>query len=334
MASLRQPGRFLRGTSEAERAAARDRVGDLVPLFTEVGDAKRVRVAHAPGSLAERAFRRSWAALCRGEAVESVARRESARAVAAARLGGLDAGTLLRAGLPKDEVVRVLRRSFDAVAEPVPEPLRSRLREFLVPEPEEREGSLSVPDFVQRLARQPRAGCTRPGRPRLVLEPPENHAEHCMTVAVYAVLLSEEFGAEPGRVFLAGLIHHLHNAGMPDSGFTGEALLGDKLGAVMDRYREEALAELEASGGAELRRAAEREIREIETADGPTGRAFHAADVLDRVLQMHHYAREASFTVDQALEEMDLVHDGPVKSFHESVLARANLTPANDGSGR
>ncbi len=60
-----------------------------------------------------------------------------------------------------------------------------------------------------------------------MFEPPENHAEHCLAVAVYGVLLAPRYGADPSVVFLAGLAHHLHNARLPDSGFTGEALLGD-----------------------------------------------------------------------------------------------------------
>ena len=68
-----------------------------------------------------------------------------------------------------------------------------------------------------------------------------------------------------------------------------------------------------------------RTLEKTKTADNPVGRAFNAADVMDRVLQMGHYAREASFTLDQALEEMDLVHDGPVKNFHEAILLSSGL---------
>lgn len=289
-------------------------------LFGEMNDLKRVRVAHAPGSVSEAAFSRSWSFLLSGEDPENVALLETARAVAAARLGGMDAAVLKRGGLTDSEVGAVLHRAFDAVSEPITENLRVRLSEFLSDGNEENSVD-SLPGFVGALARQPRAGCTRPGRARLMLEPPESHAEHCQTVAVYAVLLSEEFGADAGDVFIAGLAHHLHNAAMPDSGFTGEMMVGEHLERMMQSFLEQALSELPAS----LRAEVERVLLLIGDAENPVGRAFNAADVMDRVLQMQHYARGASFTLDQALEEMNLVHEGPVKDFHEAVLNSSAL---------
>ena len=60
-------------------------------------------------------------------------------------------------------------------------------------------------------------------------------------------------------------------------------------------------------------------------AQAPESQAFHAADVLDRVLQVHHHARAAAFTADQALDDLDLVHEGPVQAFHLDVLRSAGL---------
>ena len=57
----------------------------------------------------------------------------------------------------------------------------------------------------------------------------------------------------------------------------------------------------------------------------PVGRAFHAADVIDRVLQMRHYEQVAQFTTGQALDDMELVHAGPVQAFHTAVLRDAGL---------
>ncbi|WP_204268457.1 hypothetical protein, partial [Escherichia coli] len=68
-----------------------------------------------------------------------------------------------------------------------------------------------VPAFVAALAEQPRAGVTCPGKPRILFEPPENHAEHCLVVAVYGVVLSPFYRADPGTVFLAAMAHHFHN---------------------------------------------------------------------------------------------------------------------------
>ena len=134
-------------------------------------------------------------------------------------------------------------------------------------------------------------------------------------------LLAPQYGADPATAFLAGMAHHLHNAVLPDSGFAGEMLLGEHLEPVMQRLFAEALATLPDP----LRGTTEAALATIRDADTPGGRAFHAADVIDRVLQMRHYDRVASFTVDQALEDMDLVHAGPVQGFHHAVLQDAGL---------
>ncbi len=60
-------------------------------------------------------------------------------------------------------------------------------------------------------------------------------------------------------------------------------------------------------------------------ASTPEGRCFHAADVLDRVLQMEYFDRAARFTTRQALVDLDLVHPGPVQAFHLEVLEGAGL---------
>ena len=178
-----------------------------------------------------------------------------------------------------------------------------------------------MPGFVEALCRQPRAGATAPGRPRLIVEPPENHAEHCWAVAVYGALLADGVGADPGDAFLLGLAHHLHNAVLPDAGFAGEMLLGAHLEPVLERLTERELATLPDA-------LADR-VRELlacrADADTPVGAAFHAADVLDRVLQCHHHARAAGFTADQALVDLELVHAGPVADYHHAVLAAAGL---------
>ena len=61
------------------------------------------------------------------------------------------------------------------------------------------------------------------------------------------------------------------------------------------------------------------------TPSTPVGRAFHAADVIDRVLQMRHYEQVAQFTTAQALDDMELVHAGPTQAFHFAVLQDAGL---------
>ncbi|CAL9610606.1 hypothetical protein SUDANB58_05627 [Streptomyces sp. enrichment culture] len=312
-------------TRAAARFAGRD--GQLpreslraaVPLLREIGDLKRVRTAGGGGaSMAERAFRRSWAELVRGGDPGRVAVRECAAAVAGARLAGVDGPVLRRCGLTADEAVAVLERSLARHADRMDPVTSGLLREALpdlVEEPYEGPG----PGFAAVLCSQPRAGATCPGRPRLMVEPPESHGDHCWAVAVYGVLLAEAFGAAPGDVFLLGLAHHLHNSVLPDAGFAGEELLGEHLPAVLARLTRQALDELPAA----LAACVEPLLAAREGADTPVARAFHAADVLDRVLQVRHHARAAAFTAEQALEDLDLVHPCAVSGFHRAVLDAA-----------
>ena len=292
-------------------------LASLVPVAVELGDLKRVRDATSPDSLASRCFRRAWAALAVGDNPVEVAFRTSADALAAARLGGIDQGVLLGAGLSNTQAMTILERSFDEVATPIDSTLALQLRNRLghVFQPG------AAPEFAEALIRQPRAGATCPGKPRIVLEPPEGHGDHCLVVAVLATILSPHFDADPTTAFLAGMAHHLHNAHLPDSGFAGEILLGEHLSAVMRHLFARELATLPHPLAAVIASA----LGNIQDASTPVGRAFHAADVIDRVLQMRHYDQVAHFTVDQALDDMDLVHAGPTQSFHYAVLQDAKL---------
>ncbi len=292
-------------------------LASLVPLAAELCDLKRVRDASSPDSVASRLFRRAWAALVAGQPRLEVALGTTADAVAAARLGGVHRLVLESAGLSADEAGAVLRRSFDEVAAPIAPRLADRLREHL----SAALWSGPAPAFVEALIRQPRAGATCPGKPRIVLEPPEGHGDHCLVVAVLACLLAPRYGADPAAAFLAGMAHHLHNAHLPDSGFAGEMLLGEHLEPMMAGLFARELATLPPPLAAAAREA----LGLIRDADAPVGRAFHAADVIDRVLQMRHYEQVAQFTTSQALDDMGLVHAGPVQAFHRSVLRDAGL---------
>lgn len=289
----------------------------ILPLFRELGDLKRIRSADREGSIAERLFMGAWAQFVAGEAASSVMVRTVAAALAAARLGDLDL-TKLRALGMGEAAVQVTERSFDEVAGHLDPDLVAQLRPGLArgaPEPG------PVPAFVGKLARQPRAGVTCPGRPRILLQPPESHAEHCLMVAVYAVIASPFYGADPAAVFVASIAHHLHNAAMPDSGFSGEVLLGSALDEVIHRAREQALTELAEPVASEVR-AALAPIAGNETAEAC---AFHVGDVLDRVLEIEQHLRAARTTMDDVLVEYGLVHDGPVKVFHDRILVEAGL---------
>ncbi len=239
----------------------------------------------------------------------------SADALAAIRLGGIDSATLRAVGV--SDPVSILERSFDEVSAPLPRMLARELRLSLGRLVQDRP----IPAFAEALIRQPRAGATCPGKPRLVLEPPENHGDHCLVVAVLGTLLAERYGGDPAIVFLAGLSHHLHNAVLPDSGFAGEILLGDEFGPIMTRLFDRALDALPPPLSATVGAA----LSVISGADTPEGRAFHAADVMDRVLQMRHFDDVARFTTLQALEDLGLVHAGPVQAFHHAVLTEAGL---------
>lgn len=313
----------MRTTGDGVEARLGVTVAPLVPLLSEMGDLKRLRTADGEGSLAEQSFRRAWASVVSGEPPAKVALQETAAAVVAARLGGIDAGVLRRSGLGDEQAVSVLHRSFDSVAGVLPGPLVVDLRNALGTRDKlgDTDVSSGLPSFVEALARQPRAGATAPGKPRIMVEPPESHAEHCAVVALYGVLLSGHFGAEPGEVFLAGLSHHFHNAVLPDAGFAGEKLLGEHLGPIFERLNEEAISDLPEGVRDDVRAA----LGLVGNAESPGARAFNAADVLDRVLQMRHHARAAAFTLDQALDDLDLVHEGPLKGFHEEVLREAGL---------
>lgn len=289
-----------------------------LPLLRELGDLKRIRSADRDGSIAERLFARAWAALVAGDRVDDVMRRTVAAALAAARLGDLDRAALADLGLSAAEAVVVLERAFDEVAGELDRALAAELRGALA------DGAPPAgpsPRFVAQLAAQPRAGVTCPGRPRLLLQPSENHAEHCLMVAVYGVLAAPELGADPAEVFLASMAHHFHNAAMPDAGFTGEVLLGDLLDRVIETARERALAELPPSLADQARAA----LQPIGGDTTPAARAFHTADVLDRVLEIEQHLRGASATMETVLHTYELVHAGPVKTYHDAVLERAGL---------
>jgi len=289
----------------------------LLPLLRELGHLKRIGSAGREGSIAARLFAAAWAALVAGQPLAHVAERTVAAALAAARLGDLDHHQLAALGLGARDTADVLGRAFDLVTDAVDLRLAGDLRAALG---KPLEAGIPPP-FVQRLAEQPRAGVTCPGRPRIMLQPAENHAEHCLMVAVYGVLFAPSFGARVDRVFLAGLAHHLHNADMPDSGFTGEMLLEPRLAALIEAARERALGEL-APG---LRGEVVSALWPIAADHTAEARAFHAADSTDRVLEIEQHLVARSVTMDVVLGEYELVHEGPVRAFQEGVLGELGL---------
>lgn len=286
-----------------------------LPLLRELGDLKRIRSAGRDGTIAARRFLAGWAALTGGVDPADVMRRTVASSAVAARLGDLDLPKLIELGLSRDEAVAVLERAWDEVAGDLAQPLAGELRAALA------DGPLPtgpVPAFAAAQADQPRAGVTCPGRPCLMLLPAETHAEHCLMVALYATLAAPRYGADPTGVFLAAMAHHLHNAPMPDSGFTGEVLLDEHLAGVIERARAKGLAE-------PLRTQVAAALEPIARDDSPDARAFHAGDVIDRVIEIEQHLKVARTTMHDVLVTYELVHDGPVKDFHDRVLAAVGL---------
>lgn len=311
-----------RPARQTSHRVPRDALRAAVPLLREIGDLKRIRTADGTASMAERAFLRSWAALVRGADPGRVAVHECAAAVVGARLAGVDGPVLRRCGLTAPEAAAVLARSLGQHAGRLDAVTLGRLEEALPRLAAADLHAAPAPGFAADLCGQPRAGATRPGRPRLMVEPPESHGDHCWAVSVYGGLLAEVFGADPADAFLLGLAHHLHNAVLPDAGFAGEELLGEHLPGITARLVDRQLAAL--PGPLASRLAGLLALRE--EAVHPAARAFHAADVLDRVLQVHHHARAAAFTAEQALDDLDLVHPCAVSGFHRAVLTAAEAT--------
>ncbi len=302
-----------------ERMSWQQGLGRVRLLSRELSELKRMRDQSTTDSVAERLFRRAWGALEAGIEPAAVCEQTVADALVATRLAGIDAALLQE--LEVDQAARrtILLDGFEDAAPGLSATAAASLRAAIGiarPRPEQ-----PLPWFVDALIRQPRAGATSPGKPRLALEPAESHGDHCLVVAVLGALIAMHADADPARVFLAGLAHHLHNAALPDTGFAGEIMLGDSLLPLMRRLTARELATLSPP----LRDRVEDALRPIAGADTPEGRAFNAADVIDRVLQAHHHGRAAAFTVDQALGDLELVHAGPLRAFHMDVLSTLDL---------
>jgi hypothetical protein len=262
--------------------------------------------------------------LVAGEEARTVALRETARALVAVRLPGYTPALLAGLGMSANDAAATLQQALVDTGAVLAPRLQVDLQEALassIAEVETEALAPAAPAFVAQLAAQPRAGATHPGRPRIMLMPTESHADHCALVAVYAVLLSPVFQAEPGAAFLTALSHHLHNAALPDPGFAGDELLGRHLPGLMLQATEQALAQLPAT----LRTSTETALQRTRTLDDPAAKAFHAADVFDRTLEMAWHDQSARFRLHQALDDLNIVHAGFTQVFHQQVLHASGL---------
>ena len=242
--------------------------------------------------------------------------------VSAARIGAITPNVLQDIGIEKTDRIVVLRNSILA-QQSLSKPLRDTLTTACdLLDRICMEHTTDHPTWAMRLAASPRAGATCPGKPRIALEPAEMHSDHCVMVAVYAFLLADTFGADREDAWLIGLCHHLHNAYLPDAGFTGEMLLGDHLNRVISSLRLRALNTF----SVRYRDRVSRLFDEINDLESPLAQTFHAADTIDRVVQMEHYERAAQFRVTTALEEFNLVHEGAAQEFQHALLRSIGIS--------
>ena len=295
----------------------------LRPLLVRLNNTKRMRSVDAPTrSVAARNFARAWRDLAAGAEVEAVAWREAAAAVSTVVLGAIDAASLLRAGLAEDALHTILCTAIvnagDALTPVVLQRLTAAVPALISCATNPDELGLR---FVAGLQDQPRAGATSPTADRLMLEPAESHADHSQAVAVAAVLVAGQTGANVAAPFLAGLSHHLHNAMLPDGGFAAEELLGSHWPALVEQAREQALGELPTRLADQVRES----WSLLDRADDDLSRAFQTADVLDRVIEAGHFEQVARYRLADALGARGLVHAGPLHSFQQSVLASAGF---------
>ena len=296
-------------------------IADQLEFLRELNDVKRL-YAHNLGP-------HSYASLIFLGAVKALHCDASLQAdvwctaiVSAARLGAITPSVLRDIGIDKSESSVILKNSILA-QQSLSAPLRDSLIDACdVLNQTYLENAPQNPDWVTRLAASPRAGATCPGKPRIALEPAEMHSDHCVMVATYAFLLADTFGANREDAWLIGLCHHLHNAYLPDAGFTGEILLGDHLDRVVNTLRLRVLDTL----SERYRNRISYLFDEINDLQSPLAQTFHAADTIDRVVQMEHYERAAKFRVATALEEFNLVHEGTAQEFQHALLQSIGIS--------
>lgn len=308
---------------QTAQGAATPMLTSLRPLLVRLNNTKRMRSDDEPHrSMAARNFARAWRDLAAGADVEAVAWRETAAAMATVVLGAIDAASLRRAGLAEDALHTMLCTAIVNAGDALTPAVLQRLT-AAVPALISGASNMGepVPRFVQRLQDQPRAGATSPTADRLMLEPAESHADHSQAVAIAAVLIAGQAGANVAAPFLAGLSHHLHNATLPDGGFAAEELLGSHWPALVEQARKQALCELPPRLADQVRQA----WTLVDRADDDPSRAFQTADVLDRVIEAGHFEQIARYRLADALGARGLVHAGPLQSFQQGVLALAGF---------
>jgi 5'-deoxynucleotidase YfbR-like HD superfamily hydrolase len=296
-------------------------VAEQLPLLRELNDIKRLYARNLGShSLATQVFFGATKPLHLREPLN--ADLWCAAIVCAARLGAITPHILNDIGVAPEERLAVYQNSIKthtALPQNVKNTLLHAAKSLDSVSIEKAE---SPSEWVANLAASPRAGATCPGKPRIALEPAEMHSDHCILVATNAYILADIFGAKKEDAWLISLCHHLHNAYLPDAGFTGEVLLDTQLKSIIDSQRSRVLKNL-------TKDYQERIIElfsEIDDLTSPLAQTFHAADTIDRVIQMEHYERAANFKVINALEDFNLVHEGSAQRFQHELLNSIGIT--------
>lgn len=318
--------------NKAAQVVSFETLGQLKHLLPQLQDLKRQQPAHYKKSIASSLFTESWKRLFYGENSEEIALKITLKALLSLVLPGCDAYFFKTAKIDSKSAENILKSAFSELIEGKIHPelfgqLFDEIPNLVTEFYSENDFGVKKTNFdqkywfVEALCKQPRAGATKPGMPRLLLVPPEMHSDHCLITAVYAVLLSPCFEAEVGLPFLTGLAHHLHNAVLPDCGFAGEIALGDHLQPIIENSRAEALNKVGTTESEIITKA----INNHENLNNAEGQSSSAADVLDRVLDIKWRVRAASVTEKDVLDDLELVHDGPIKSFQTAILKSADL---------
>ena len=296
-------------------------------LFAEVQDLKRIAPAGTRYSLADNLYVAAWRSVLAGEDWTTIADRTCATAVLYVLFPGIDHRFFRAAKFSPSQIAEVCNQAFERTikgrldtetAERMRVALKDVINSFVRPTEVATE---TLPEVVELLRTQPRAGATHPEHPRLVLSPAESHADHCLMTAVYAGLCAAEYGADPGEAFVCGLAHHLHNAYLPDCGWAGELALEPYLTQVITECRATALTNLPEH----LRPRIKHVLRHHESLATPEGFAISAGDTLDRVLDVKWRVKAAAVTDAKVLGDLDLVHPGPLKDFQTNLLNETNL---------
>ena len=306
-------------------------IAELTPLLRQLNGLKRVRSAQLrlfrrQPSRVDHTFARAWWRLLDQEDADRVALSETAELITGVTLGPATPDAFARFALQPYHVKEIATAAFNEVADAIAPDLRGRLRATFDFPLNAIETLSPIIDGVEPLLAQPRAGATHPTQPRLFLEPAESHGDHCGMVAAYGVLLSPHFDADPTTAFMIGLAHHLFNVHLPDLGFAGDRVLA-KSGhheRVMDEAWRLGFAGIEKVNPNLANRVREA-LTHTKRTDTPEAKTFHAADVIDRTLEMAWHAEAAGFTLADAMGRMNIVHEAPEQALQREVLEAAGI---------